>query len=250
VPRGPAAGSADLTERLIKLRAEGRKNAEIAATLGVPLTRVEHEIGGLIQTGAVSSRRGLLWSSADPWVKGCERTRAAVAPDVARLCMREDTYEEIGRALARDPTGRPSGVGAGVPQAHGGLLSRSLEARRVGGPRTQPTSAAGGFSHFHPAVGAVHRDTRRGAVRIRAGGADEPARGEGTIKELAQSIGFSDVDVRKRMHEAEPPNGTAPRSPAEGPAHMNGKTPGAGDGRPGAAARDTRRCKTDGRSGR
>jgi hypothetical protein len=111
---------------------------------------------------------------------------------------------EVSRAtaLARDPTGRPSGVGAGALHAHGGdLLSRSLEARRVGGPRMQPTSAAGGFSHFHPAVGAAHRDTRRGAGRIRAGGADEPAKGEGTIKELAQSIGFSDVDVRKRMHK-------------------------------------------------
>jgi hypothetical protein len=151
-------------------------------------------------------------------------------------------------ALARDPTGRPSGVGAGALQAHDGLLRRSLAARRVGGPRMQPTSAAGGFSHFHPAVGAVHRDTRRGAGRIRAGGADEPARGEGTIKELAKSQLLR--CRRPKAHaQAEPPSATAARSPAERPARMNGKTAGIGDGRPGAATRDTRRRKTDGRSG-
>ena len=159
---------------------------------------------------------------------------------------------EVSRAtaLASDPTGRPSGVGAVAPQARGrDLLSRSLEARRVGGPRMQPTSAAGGFSHFHPAVGAAHRDTRRGAGCIRAGGADEPARGEGTIKELAQFDRLLRCRRPKAHAQAEPPRGAAPRSPAERPAHMNGKTPGIGDGRPGAATRDTRRRKTDGRSG-
>ena len=107
------------------------------------------------------------------------------------------------------------GAGHARNEATNMATDRSLAARRVGGPRMQPTSAAGGFSHFHPAVGAVHRDTRRGAGRIRAGGADEPARGEGTIEELAQSIGFSDVAVRKRMHKlnllAARPRGRPPK---------------------------------------
>jgi DNA-binding CsgD family transcriptional regulator len=169
VPRRPPAGSTDLTERLIKLRAEGRKNAEIAATLGVPLTRIVHEIGGLIQTGAVSSRRGLLWSSADAWVKGRERTRADVAPEVARLYMREDTYEEIGLALALTPH-----------QVHNTLTKLFAE----GMPKRKPHTLTDEQAR---AVHAAH------------------AKGQGTIKELAQSIGFSDVAVRKRMHKLDLP---------------------------------------------
>jgi hypothetical protein len=165
VPRRPAAGNADLAERLIKLRAEGRGNPKIAATLGVPLTRIESEISELIQTGVLRSRRGLLWSNPDSWVEGRERTRAEVAPDVAYLYMSGETYEEIGRALALT-----------AHQVHNTLTELFAE----GMPKRRPHIVTDEQAR---AVHAAH------------------VKGEGTIKELARSIGFSDVAVRKRMHK-------------------------------------------------
>ena len=79
-------------------------------------------------------------------------------------------------ALASGPTGRATGAVVVTEEPRGDLPSKSLEARRDGGPRVQPTSAVGGFSRFHPAAGAVRWDARRGARRMRAGGADEPAK--------------------------------------------------------------------------
>jgi uncharacterized protein YidB (DUF937 family) len=165
VPRRRAAGNADLTERLIELRAEGRGNPEIAATLGVPLTRIEREISELIHTGVLRSRRGLLWSSSDSWVGGRERTRAEVAPDVARLYMGGDTYKEIGRTL-----------GLTEHQVHNTLTELFAE----GMPKRRPH---------------IMTDEQARAVH------SAHVKGEGTIKELAQSIGFSDVAVRKRIHK-------------------------------------------------
>jgi hypothetical protein len=158
-------GNADLTERLIKLRAEGVGNPEIADTLGVPLTRIEREISELIHTGVLSSRRGLLWSSSDSWVEGQERTRAEVAPDVARLYMSGRTYEEIGRALTLT-----------AHQVHNTLTELFAEHM----PKRRP-----------------HMLTNEQARAVHAA----HVKGEGTIKELAQSIGFSDGAVRKRMHK-------------------------------------------------
>ena len=165
MPRRPAVGSADLTERLIELRAEGVGNPEIAATLGVPLTRIEREISELIQTGVLSSRRGLLWSSSDSWAEGRERRRAEVAPDVACLYMRGKTYEEIGRALALT-----------AHQVHNTLTELFAE----GMPKRRP-----------------HMVTDEQARAVHAA----YVKGEGTIRELARSIGFSDIAVRKRMHK-------------------------------------------------
>jgi hypothetical protein len=179
VPRRSIVRSADLTERLIELRADGVGNPEIAATLKVPLAQIEREISELIQAGLLSSRRGLLWSSSDSWVEGRERTRAEVAPDIARLYMSGKTHEEIGRALALTSN-----------QAHNTLSELFAE----GMPKRRPHVVTDEQAR---AVHAAH------------------VKGEGTIKALAQSIGFSDVAVRKRMHKLnlplERPRGRRPK---------------------------------------
>jgi len=79
--------------------------------------------------------------------------------------MRGKTYEEIGRALALT-----------AHQVHNTLTELFAE----GMPKRRP-----------------HMVTDEQARAVHAA----YVKGEGTIRELARSIGFSDIAVRKRMHK-------------------------------------------------
>jgi predicted DNA binding protein len=165
VPRRARAWSAALTERLVELRADGISNGEIAATLKRPLEQVEREISKLIHAGTIASRHGLLWSHAASYVQGRERTRVDVAADVGRLYMDGETYNEIADALALTEA-----------QVHN-ILSEL-------------------FAEEMPKL-KRHALTDRQARAIHAA----YLKGEGSLKELAATVGFSEAAVRKRLRK-------------------------------------------------
>lgn len=152
-------------ERLIDLRADGLSNTEIAATLRRPIGQVEREISKLIHAGVIASRHGLLWSHPDAYVEGRERTRVDVAADVGRLYMNGKSYKEIAGALALTDA-----------QVHNVLSELFAE----GMPKLKR-----------------HALTDRQARAIHAA----YLKGEGSLKELAAEIGFSEAAVRKRLHK-------------------------------------------------
>lgn len=154
-----------LTARLIELRADGISNGEIAATLKLPLSRVEHEISKLIHAGAISSRYGLLRSHPDSYVHGRERTRIDVAADVGRLYMNGQSHKAIATNLKLTDA-----------QVHNMLSDLFAE----GMPRHKRHALTDGQAR------AIH------AAYVK---------GEGSIKEMAEAIGFSGTSVRRRMHK-------------------------------------------------
>jgi DNA-binding Lrp family transcriptional regulator len=169
VPRRARVWSAALTERLVELRADGISNGEIAATLKLPLEQVEREISKLIRAGTIASRHGLLWSHPDAYVQGRERTRVDVAADVACLYTNGKSYKEIADALALTQA-----------QVHNILSELFAE----GMPKLKRRAL---IDRQARAIHAAYLE------------------GEGSLKELAAAIGFSEAAVRKRLHKLDLP---------------------------------------------
>jgi len=153
-----------LTGRLIVLRGQGLRNAEIARRLGVTDGVLAHHIGKLIRAGVLASRRGLLWSHPGSLVAGRERTVQDVAGEVARLYKAGRSYSRIAGEL-----------GLTSAQVHN-ILTRLFAA----GLRKRPPRSLS------------EEQVRRIHARYLAGG---------SIEVLAAQAGFSGTAVRRRMRE-------------------------------------------------
>jgi hypothetical protein len=163
VARAPATvWTEEMTSQLIAMRRDGLRNEAIAEELEVPLRLVSTQVGKLIRDGVLSSRRGLLWSHADSWAEGRERTQEDVAPAVARLYRADKSYREIAAELDLTPG-----------QVHN-ILTRLF----AGGLARRPPHALSDEQAL-----AIHAAYLAG----------------GKINQLAAAIGFSGSAVRDRL---------------------------------------------------
>jgi len=163
--RGFSGWSENLTGRLVAMREAGLPNGEIAGELGVPLDVLQAQIGKLIRQGAVTSRRGLLWSHPDAWQAGRERSRRDVATAVERLYREQRSHREIARALNLTTTQL---FAAGLPRRPRRTLSdsqvREIHTAYLGGGSIERLSANIGFTST-----AVRRRMKQLGLPLKSG---------------------------------------------------------------------------------